>query len=303
MTARRRFGSVRRLPSNRCQARYLDGDGERITAPDTFTTKAEAHRWLAAVETDIARGDWHDPRLGERTLSDWAQRVAGDEATKPRRFNGLALRVSAPASGRAAFRRLAHRSHPTERCAGLARHLARHRSQPEHGRQGVPTSQRRNGWRSQCGPDSEDAVHVEGREHRAHVGDEGRHAGAGCRPRCRSWTAMGSARPHGRVQRAALGRARRSSSVRRQSRHQMRSASDGSSPRSTARCRSAHPRHRPACAPLASRASSPVRSRCTSTSTRSQATTASSFRAPRADRCGAPTSVSACGNRRRRRSA
>ena len=73
MTARRRFGSVRKLPSNRYQARYLDGDGVRITAPETFATKGEAQRWLAAVETDMARGDWHDPRLGERTLSEWAQ--------------------------------------------------------------------------------------------------------------------------------------------------------------------------------------------------------------------------------------
>ncbi len=73
MTARRRFGSVRKLPSNRYQARYLDGNGERITAPDTFETKGDAQRWLAAVETDMARGDWHDPRLGEQTLSVWAQ--------------------------------------------------------------------------------------------------------------------------------------------------------------------------------------------------------------------------------------
>ena len=39
----------------------------------TFASKADAQRWLAATETDIARGDWHDPRLGEQSFATWAE--------------------------------------------------------------------------------------------------------------------------------------------------------------------------------------------------------------------------------------
>jgi integrase len=72
MATRRRFGAVRRLPSGRWQARYWDGLGERIGAPDTFATKAEAQRWLSAAETDMGRGDWQDPRLGKVAFGEWA---------------------------------------------------------------------------------------------------------------------------------------------------------------------------------------------------------------------------------------
>jgi integrase len=72
MPARRRFGSVRRLPSGRWQARYWDAAGNRVGAPTTFATKADAQRWLSAVETDQSRGEWHDPRLGEKPFGEWA---------------------------------------------------------------------------------------------------------------------------------------------------------------------------------------------------------------------------------------
>lgn len=55
--ARRSYGTVRKLPSGRWQARYRDGDGARYSAPTTFKTKTEAQRWLSATETDMARGD------------------------------------------------------------------------------------------------------------------------------------------------------------------------------------------------------------------------------------------------------
>ena len=59
---RRRSGSVRKLASGRWQARYLDPSDGRVTAPETFATKTEAQRRLAAVETDLGRGDWYDPK-------------------------------------------------------------------------------------------------------------------------------------------------------------------------------------------------------------------------------------------------
>lgn len=74
MATRRRFGAVRRLNSGRWQARYWDSAGNRRAAPTTFRSKADAQRWLAATETDMARGDWHDPRLGDVPFALWADR-------------------------------------------------------------------------------------------------------------------------------------------------------------------------------------------------------------------------------------
>jgi integrase len=70
---RRRFGSVRKLPSGRYQASFIGPSGKRQTAPDTFRTKAEAGRWLAEAETDLARGTWVDERLGRETFGNYAR--------------------------------------------------------------------------------------------------------------------------------------------------------------------------------------------------------------------------------------
>jgi integrase len=72
MATRRRFGRVRKLPSGRWQARYSTPDGRDHPAPGTFATKTAADRWLAAVETDIARGQWVDPRSRQLVLSAYA---------------------------------------------------------------------------------------------------------------------------------------------------------------------------------------------------------------------------------------
>lgn len=74
MSSRRRFGSVRKLPSGRWQACYHDAAGSRFTAPETFPTKTEAHRWLSSAETDMGRGDWHDLRLADVGFDEWAER-------------------------------------------------------------------------------------------------------------------------------------------------------------------------------------------------------------------------------------
>jgi integrase len=72
--SRRRFGSVRRLPSGRWQARYRTNDGRQHTAPETFASKTAATRHLAQVETDLSRGQWSDPRLSRTTFAEWAAR-------------------------------------------------------------------------------------------------------------------------------------------------------------------------------------------------------------------------------------
>lgn len=61
MSRRRSYGAVRRLPSGRYQASYVDPDGRRRTAPATFDAKGVADAWLAEQRTDIARGDWQRP--------------------------------------------------------------------------------------------------------------------------------------------------------------------------------------------------------------------------------------------------
>ncbi|MGG7572904.1 tyrosine-type recombinase/integrase [Streptomyces sirii] len=61
---RRRYGSVRRLPSGRWQARYPDTSGVLRAAPETFDTKTDADIWLTQTEADQTRGDWIDPHAG-----------------------------------------------------------------------------------------------------------------------------------------------------------------------------------------------------------------------------------------------
>jgi len=84
VTGRRQFGSVRRLPSGRWQARYFTRDGEEHAAPQTFATKADAARFLARVQTEMDRGEWHDPRLARITFGRWVEEyLAGARHKRP----------------------------------------------------------------------------------------------------------------------------------------------------------------------------------------------------------------------------
>jgi integrase len=66
---RRRFGFIRRLPSGKFQASFIDPDGRRQNGPETYRTEADAARYLDRVERDIKRGFWTpDEGLGRRTL-------------------------------------------------------------------------------------------------------------------------------------------------------------------------------------------------------------------------------------------
>lgn len=56
--ARRRFGSVRKLPSKKWQASYLDKSGRRQVAPQTFVGKRDAGAWLDNVEKELSKGTW-----------------------------------------------------------------------------------------------------------------------------------------------------------------------------------------------------------------------------------------------------
>ncbi len=64
MTRKNTWGSVRKLPSGKWQAR-LRIDGMFRAAPTIFTTKREADTFLAATRADLERGTWQDPDAGK----------------------------------------------------------------------------------------------------------------------------------------------------------------------------------------------------------------------------------------------
>ncbi|GGK38120.1 putative prophage phiRv2 integrase [Pilimelia terevasa] len=71
---RRRFGSVRQLPSGRWQVRYQGPDGLTRTAPLTFESEKKASKWLTLEEAAVIRGEWVAPEAGGITLDEYAPR-------------------------------------------------------------------------------------------------------------------------------------------------------------------------------------------------------------------------------------
>jgi integrase len=69
---RRRFGSVRQLPSGKWQARYQGPDGLVRAAPETFPTRTSAEQWLTVTEAKILEADWIDPDAGRIPFADYA---------------------------------------------------------------------------------------------------------------------------------------------------------------------------------------------------------------------------------------
>ncbi|AYC39775.1 tyrosine-type recombinase/integrase [Streptomyces griseorubiginosus] len=89
---RREFGTVRKLPSGRWQARYIGPDGQRYTAPETFETRSDAQDWLNLVRADIERNTWHNPDAGALNFEKYALRwmeERGLAATTVDRYGGL----------------------------------------------------------------------------------------------------------------------------------------------------------------------------------------------------------------------
>lgn len=84
MTARRSYGSVRKLPSGHWQARHRDAGGTLVAAPTPFRTKADADAWLKAAEVDQSRGTWSDPRRGRVALGVYAQGWLTERPLRPR---------------------------------------------------------------------------------------------------------------------------------------------------------------------------------------------------------------------------
>lgn len=105
-----RFGSARRLPSGKWQARYLDPDGIRRTAAITFDSRADAERWLSKIEDDLRQQRWVDPHEGKTLVGDWALRyMASRVDLKPKTvvtYDNLLRNRILPAFGRRQLARL-----------------------------------------------------------------------------------------------------------------------------------------------------------------------------------------------------
>lgn len=108
---RRDFGTVRRLPSGRWQARYSAPDRTRVTAERTFGTRAEAGSYLVGVQADLDRGPFLDPVASTETFGEYATTWLAHRADlRPRTaelYDGLLNRHLLPHLGDVPLNRLA----------------------------------------------------------------------------------------------------------------------------------------------------------------------------------------------------
>lgn len=106
---RRTWGSVRRLPSGRYQARYTNGiENMGHRAPVTFSTTMDAEAWLNAERVLIERGEWTPPADRYREAQQQSER---DQLTVGRWLDrwldsrAVTLRASTLATYRAEVKR------------------------------------------------------------------------------------------------------------------------------------------------------------------------------------------------------
>lgn len=79
------FGSLRRLPSGRIQARYTGPDGLTHKGPTTFTTKGDAQAWLSIQRANITLGKWKPAtRESQAVFSAYAETWLRARDLKPR---------------------------------------------------------------------------------------------------------------------------------------------------------------------------------------------------------------------------
>lgn len=111
--AKRQFGSIRKLPSGRFQARYTGPDGHTYAARRengqalTFQTRGDADGWLSLRRSEILRNDWPPPaapRVVPLTVREFAEawlshRDLEDRPPAPARPRVPHLRHNAGARG------------------------------------------------------------------------------------------------------------------------------------------------------------------------------------------------------------
>jgi integrase len=86
------FGSVRKLPSGRFQARYDGPNGRTHNAPITFTSKTDADAWLATMRADIVRDAWLPAPKGKSlTFAEYATGWLDNRTLRPRTISHYRL--------------------------------------------------------------------------------------------------------------------------------------------------------------------------------------------------------------------
>jgi integrase len=102
--SRRYFGTVRKLPSGRYQARYRGLDGVMRPAPNTFRGKSDANAWLVNQEAEQQRGEWYDPDAGAVSLDEYVPKWIAERPNLSRRtvelYEGLHRLHLSPDLGR-----------------------------------------------------------------------------------------------------------------------------------------------------------------------------------------------------------
>ncbi|GII79822.1 putative prophage phiRv2 integrase [Sphaerisporangium rufum] len=100
---RRRFGSIRKLPSGRFQIRYPGPDGRLRTGESTYATERDADKALSLVEAKLVTGDWTDPQRSKVKTVDYAEKWITERTNlRPRTveiYRGLLRRFIVPYLG------------------------------------------------------------------------------------------------------------------------------------------------------------------------------------------------------------
>jgi integrase len=78
--------SFRKLPSGLWQAAVYLPNGSRTTRSDKL--KKVVERWAYALEEDIERGQWRDPRDGRMTVGEWAKLWRASRIVEPETARG-----------------------------------------------------------------------------------------------------------------------------------------------------------------------------------------------------------------------
>lgn len=90
-SAKRGFGSIRKLPSGRYQARYTGPDGGEHKAPKTFGARIDAEAWLTDRRREIDRGLWNPADADQIEVPKFEPYA--DEWLRTRLTNGRPLKV------------------------------------------------------------------------------------------------------------------------------------------------------------------------------------------------------------------
>ena len=78
---KRSFGKIQQMRSGRFQASYVDHDGVRRTAPDTFAKRSEADEWLASVRSQLNSNERIDQEAALTTFAKYATDWLADRIT------------------------------------------------------------------------------------------------------------------------------------------------------------------------------------------------------------------------------